>query len=381
MTMTLEKTPLFDFHRRHDAKMVPFAGYEMPQYYPTGHMAEHMHTRRSAGLFDVSHMGQIRLTGDHAAEALEALVPSDITGLKTGRMRYTILTSGTGGILDDLIVTKREDDLFLVINSALKDVVIPHLRHHLPAGVGMEVMTGYAMLALQGPDAVTVLASRAPGVEDLAFMRGQWTTIDGVRSYVTRSGYTGEDGFEIALPASEAEALADRLAADPAVMPAGLDARDSLRMEAGLNLSGQDFDETTTPGEADLAWLIGERRRENADFLGAERILEELRNGPQWKRVGLQPVGRVPARQGAPLLDAEGRGIGAVTSGGYGPSVAGPIALGYVEAAYAEPGTRLTVQAGGQTIEAVITPLPFWPQKQERRCQQQPSMAGFQLHI
>lgn len=367
MNTALKQTPLYDFHREHNAKMVPFAGYQMPLHYPSGIIAEHIHTRQSAVLFDVSHMGQIRITGRNAAAALETLVPSDIAGLETNRMRYSILTCGTGGIIDDLIVTKRETDLFLVVNAALKDMSIAHLQTHLPEGVTVEVMADHAIMALQGPDAVTVLASLAPGVENLAFMTGMWTEIAGTACYVTRSGYTGEDGFEISVPADKAAPIAARLASDPAVMPGGLGARDSLRMEAGYGLSGQDFDETTTPVEAGLGWLIGKRRREAADFLGAGPILAELDVGPQWVRAGIKPLGRTMARPGTPLRDlADGRAIGVITSAGFAPSVGGPVALGYIEPEYTEPGTSLILEVREKELDGEVASFPFVPHKYKR---------------
>ncbi len=364
--IALRHTPLNDLHLSLGAKMVPFAGYAMPVQYPAGIMAEHLHTRARAGLFDVSHMGQLRLSGAGAAAALEALVPSDITALAPGRMRYTLFTNDKGGILDDLMVTRAGDDLLLVVNAARKADDIAHLRRHLPAGVALTPLEDRALLALQGPEAASVLARFAPAVAAMGFMTGAAMTVDGLDCFVTRSGYTGEDGFEISAPALAADRLARRLLAEPEVMPVGLGARDSLRLEAGLCLYGHDIDETTTVVEADLAWTIQKRRRAEGGFPGAAAIARELAAGAGRKRVGIKPEGRAPAREGTEIVDAQGATIGRITSGGFGPSVDGPIAMGYVASSAAALGTTVSLMIRGTPRPARIVPLPFVPHRYHR---------------
>ena len=355
---TLQRTPLYDLHRGLGARLVPFAGYEMPVQYPAGIIAEHSHTRTMAGLFDVSHMGQVRLTGADAAALLERLVPGDIQGLMPGRMRYTQFTNDKGGIRDDLMVTRRDADLFLVVNAACKAADIAHLKLHL--GDRVEALADRALLALQGPQAAAVMARLAPEAPKLAFMSGAAMAVAGFAAFVTRSGYTGEDGFEISVTGRDADALARRLLAEPEVKPIGLGARDSLRLEAGLCLYGHDIDPDTTPIEAGLAWSIGKRRREEANFFGASIIVEQLRHGAPRRRVGLRPEGRVPVREGAPIADANGRTVGRVTSGGFGPTVGGPVAMGYVAAAQATP---LTLTVRDKPIAARVVLLPFVPHR------------------
>jgi aminomethyltransferase len=360
-TAPLQRTALHALHCALGAKMVPFAGYDMPVQYPDGIIAEHQHTRSQASLFDVSHMGQVRLTGTDAAGALETLVPGDLRALKPGEMRYTLFTNEVGGILDDLIVTNAGDHLFVVVNAACKEADIAHLRTHLPAGVSIEPLADRALLAVQGPAAATVLGRLAPQSAALKFMSAAAMDVAGIRCFVTRSGYTGEDGFEISVANDRAEGLAKRLFDEPEVSPAGLGARDTLRLEAGLCLYGHDIDGTTTPIEAGLAWTIGKRRRAEGGFPGAEIILAQLRDGPSRKRVGLKPEGRAPAREHTEIHDGAGQRIGEVTSGGFGPTVGGPIAMGYVKQEFAAPGTVVNLIVRGTARPAQVAPLPFLP--------------------
>jgi aminomethyltransferase len=360
MEENLARTPLHALHLAQGAKMVPFAGYEMPVQYPPGIMAEHLHTRAKAGLFDVSHMGQARLPAD-AAPALEKLVPGDIAGLAPMRQRYTLLLDEKGGILDDLMVTNAGDHLFMVVNASRKAADFAHLRKSLD----VEPLEDRALLALQGPAAASVLGRLAPDLASPRFMSAGQGRLAGVPCFVTRSGYTGEDGFEISLPGDGAEKVAKLLLDQPEVMPIGLGARDSLRLEAGLCLYGHDIDETTTPIEADLAWAIAKRRREEASFPGAATILRQLAEGAARKRVGIQPEGRAPAREGAAIA-AGGATIGTVTSGGYGPTVGAPIAMGYVASRAAHPGTAIELMVRGTPRPARIAPLPFVPHRYYR---------------
>jgi aminomethyltransferase len=362
----LKRTPLYPLHQSLGARMVPFAGYEMPVQYPSGILAEHLHTRAKAGLFDVSHMGQLRLAGSDPAAAFEALVPGDIRALAPRHMRYTLLLNDSGGILDDLMTTRRGDGLFVVVNAARREADLAHLREHLGSGATVEPLDDRALLALQGPAAAIVLSRLAGEIAQMPFMTAAEVALDGRQCLVTRSGYTGEDGFEISLPASDAPALAERLLAEPEVMPVGLGARDSLRLEAGLCLYGHDIDETATPVEAALAWTIGKRRREEGGFPGAATILRQLADGPSRRRVGIRPDGRAPARDGTPIVDLAGNSIGQVTSGGFGPSVGGPIAMGYVDAAHAADGTILSLLVRGSPRPARIAPLPFVPHHYHR---------------
>ena len=362
----LQRTPLHELHLALGAKMVPFAGYEMPVQYAGGILAEHLHTRAAAGLFDVSHMGQVRIHGAGAAAHFERLVPADILGLRPLQQRYTQFTEEDGGILDDLMTTRLEDGLFVVVNAACKADDIAHMEEMLDGRARVEPMADAALLALQGPAAAAVLARLAPGCRTQKFMHLARYSLAGVPALVTRSGYTGEDGFEISLPAEAAAALARRLLAEPEVKPIGLGARDSLRLEAGLCLYGHDIDRTTTPVEAGLAWSIGRRRREEGGFPGAERIRAELARGPARKRVGILPDGRAPAREGSEIRDASGRKIGAVTSGGYGPSLGGPLALGYVGSAHAALATPLELVVRDVPRPAKVAKLPFVPQRYYR---------------
>ncbi len=355
-TDDLKKTPLYDLHVELGAKMVPFAGYAMPVQYPSGILKEHLHTRARAGLFDVSHMGQVVIGGDDPAAAIEALVPGDIQALKPGAMRYSLFTSESGGILDDLMITRRQNDLFVVVNAACKEQDIAHMRARLPA---VEVLEDRALLALQGPEAAAVLSALNPAVQSLLFMNGAEMELMGVACFVTRSGYTGEDGFEISVPAGAAADLARELLSHEAVAPIGLGARDSLRLEAGLCLYGHDIDETTTPVEAALTWVINKRRRAEGGFPGADVILEQIAKGVSRKRVGIRPLGKMPVREGAEVVGEDGAVIGKITSGGFGPSVGGPVAMGYVPAEMAVPGTALKLRQRGRLLEAEVAKLPF----------------------
>ena len=371
LTETLHRTPFYDLHVKLGARIVPFAGYEMPVQYPTGILTEHNWTRASAGLFDVSHMGQAYLVGpDHetVARALETLVPGDIVGLAPNRIRYTQITNPKGGIIDDLMVTRTAKDgrLYVVVNASRKDVDYAWLREHLPKTVKLEPIEDHALIALQGPKAASVLARLCPKVSSLAFMTAATEKIDGIECNIARSGYTGEDGFELSIPTKHAVKLVETLLADADVKPIGLGARDSLRLEAGLCLYGHDIDEETSPVEADLVWSIGKRRRSEGGFTGAERVTAEIRDGAKRKRVGIKPEGRAPAREGSVILNAEGRAIGIVTSGGFGPTVNGPVAMGYVERAYAAPGTKISLVVRDKPMPAEVASLPFTPHNYKR---------------
>ncbi len=362
----LKRTPLYPFHRELGARMVPFAGYEMPVQYPTGILAEHLHTRSQAGLFDVSHMGQIQLAGTGCVSALEQLVPGDLESLAPLRMRYTLFLNEAGGILDDLMTTRIADGFFLVVNAARKEADLVHLRDRLGTNVNIEPLADRALLALQGPAAATVLSRFVEGIARLRFMSAAEVTIAGRQCLVTRSGYTGEDGYEISLPAGEAAGFARRLIAEPEVLPIGLGARDSLRLEAGLCLYGHDIDETTTPVEADLAWTIGKRRRAERGFPSAATILRQLAEGTRRRRVGIRPGGRAPAREDTEIVDEAGNRLGKVTSGGFGPSVGGPVAMGYVDSAHAVEGAPLQLLVRDAARPARIVRLPFVPTRYYR---------------
>ena len=366
VTDNLKKTPLNALHHACGGKMVPFAGYEMPVQFPAGVLKEHLHTRASAGLFDVSHMGQARLTGDDPAAALETLVPGDIKALKPGAMRYTLLTSESGGILDDLMVTNAGDHLFVVVNAACKDADFAHMSAKLGGRCTLEILPDQALIAVQGPKAAQAVASLAPDADGLTFLTGAAMDVASAPGFVTRSGYTGEDGFEISIQGEHAEAVAQALLDLTEVEPIGLGARDSLRLEAGLCLYGHDIDETSSPIEAALAWTIGKRRREEGGFPGADIILGQLKDGVSRKRVGLLPEGRAPAREGTQITDQAGRTIGVVTSGGFGPSLGGPVAMGYVERAAAEIGNEVALNVRGTARPAKIAKMPFVPPNYKR---------------
>ncbi|HEV8015095.1 MAG TPA: glycine cleavage system aminomethyltransferase GcvT [Stellaceae bacterium] len=360
--VTLARTPLYELHQSLGAKLTAFAGYDMPVQYPAGIIAEHLHTRAKASLFDVSHMGQVLLHGPDIAARLERLVPSDIVGLRPGRLRYTVLTNERGGIIDDLMVGKDGDALRLVVNAACKAGDLAHLRDRLGADA-VTYLEDRALLALQGPEAAAVLGRLAHGVDTLAFMAAAPLELDGIACDVTRSGYTGEDGFEISLPAADAEHLARRLLAEAEVAPAGLGARDTLRLEAGLCLYGADIDETTTPVEADLAWVIPARRRADGGYPGAAIIARQLAEGAARRRVGIKPEGRQIARGHTPIVDAAGAAIGVITSGGFSPSLETAIAMGYVPSALAMPGSALRLSVRGAERPARVAALPFVPHR------------------
>ncbi len=361
----LKRTPLHALHCELGAKMVPFAGYEMPLHYSAGILAEHLHTRSLAGLFDVSHMGQVRIVGPDPIAAFEALAPGDLRTLAPMQMRYTLLLNEHGGILDDLMATRLDDALFLVVNAARKEADLAHLRERLDGAVA-EPLPDQALLAFQGPAAATVLSRLVEGIGQLPFMTATGVTIGGKTCLLTRSGYTGEDGFEISLPPGDAEAFARKLIAQPEVLPIGLGARDSLRLEAGLCLYGHDIDETTTPIEADLGWTIGKRRRVSGGFPGAAVILRQLAEGPPRKRIGIRPDGRAPAREDASIVDAAGGRIGRVTSGGFGPSVGAPVAMGYVDRPHAAEGSAFDLVVRGVARPARAVRLPFVPTRYYR---------------
>ena len=366
----LRSTPLHGLHAELGARFVPFAGWEMPVQYPLGVMKEHQHTRAAAGLFDVSHMGQVVLRAESghavdAARALEALVPADIMGLAEGRQRYALFTSAAGGILDDLMVANRGDHLFLVVNAARAEHDIAHLKDGLgDAGVRVEVIQDRALIALQGPGAEAALSTIAAEASDMRFMDVAVLASDFGELWVSRSGYTGEDGYEISVDAARSEDFARCLLALEAVEPIGLGARDSLRLEAGLCLYGADIDETTSPVEAALTWSIGKARRTGGarpgGFPGADRILGELEAGPARARVGLAPEGRAPMRAGTEIFAGDLL-VGTVTSGAFGPTVGAPVSMGYVEASCAKTGTRLEGEVRGKRMPVAVVELPFVP--------------------
>ncbi len=371
----LKQLPLDAWHRGLGARMVPFAGYEMPIQYE-GIVAEHEWTRERAGLFDVSHMGQLLVSGENAAEALEALLPGDVSALKPGRVRYSLLLNDDGGILDDLMVTnvteiddegrRGEPTYYLVVNGATKWDDIAHLREHLPDEITLTHLEDQALLALQGPSAAAALGRVMRGVPDqIAFMQATTCQFGDLALRITRSGYTGEDGFEISVPAHQAEVLADRLCAEIEVKPAGLGARDSLRLEAGLPLYGHDMDETIDPVSAGLVFALSKKRRETGGWKGHGPCAQKLVEGSRSKRVGLTLEGRLPAREGSRVFDGETE-IGRVTSGGFAPSLGHPIAMAYVDAAYAEEGKALEVEVRNKRLPARVAPMPFVPHRYYR---------------
>lgn len=357
------KTQLNALHRELGGKMVEFGGYDMPVQFPAGVLKEHLHTRAACGLFDVSHMGQGALMGDGVAAAFEALCPGAIQELKPGQTRYTLLLNDAGGIRDDLMVTRPlgDDDfrtLYLVVNAGTKDADFAHIGAHLP-DYELSRFEDRALLALQGPLASAVFARFCPEAASLKFMTAARLKVMGLDCYVWRSGYTGEDGYEISVPGDAAEDVARRLLAEPEVMPIGLGARDSLRLEAGLCLYGHDLDETTTPVEAALTWALGKRRKMEKNFPGAEIIMNQLFDGAARQRVGIQPLEKAPAREGTEIRSEAGETIGVITSGGFGPTVNAPIAMGYVPPAFAADGTPLLLVVRGQTRPARVAPMPF----------------------
>ncbi|MBM6592657.1 glycine cleavage system aminomethyltransferase GcvT [Microvirga pudoricolor] len=372
----LLQTPLHAEHVAQGARMVPFAGYDMPVQYPTGILTEHNWTRDHAGLFDVSHMGQAFLVaedGSHetVARALEALIPADVVNLKPNQQRYSQLLADDGGILDDLMVTRvgapgHEGWLYLVVNASMKDQDYAHIEARLPKSVSLRRKDDLALIAIQGPSAAAVMAGKAPALADLPFMMSADITVDGIPCHVSRSGYTGEDGYEISVEAGDAARLWQALCAHPEVKPIGLGARDSLRLEAGLCLYGHDIDTTTSPVEAGLIWSIQKRRREEGGFPGASRVQREIREGASRVRVGIKLEGRAPAREGAVITTPDGREVGIVTSGGFGPTVNGPVAMGYVTKDAAAVGTDLHLVVRGKPLAAKVAAMPFAPHRYKR---------------
>lgn len=365
---TLNKTALFDLHVELGAKMVPFAGYEMPVQYPLGVKKEHLHTRTQAGLFDVSHMGQVKLTGANAAAALETLVPVDIIDLPVGKQRYALFTNADGGIMDDLMVANYGDWIYVVVNAACKEQDIAHMRANLGEGVEIEVLDDRELIAIQGPTAAAALARIQPEVASMVFMDSRQMSIDGVDCIISRSGYTGEDGYEISIPSADTERLVRLFLAQPEIEAIGLGARDSLRLESGLCLYGHDLDNATTPLEGSLIWAISPCRRAGGEraggFPGADKILDQITN-KNWtrKRVGLLGAGRAPIREGAELFDAEDNLIGIVTSGTYGPTIEAPVAMGYVETAFSALDTKIFAEVRGKKLPMTVSRMPFIEQR------------------
>ena len=363
----LLETPLHDLHVQLGAKMVPFAGYSMPVQYPLGVMKEHVHTREKAGLFDVSHMGQVKVIGASAAAALETLIPVDIIGLTENRQRYGMFTNDQGGIMDDLMLANRGDHIFVVVNAACKGADVAHMKAHLEPANEVTEITDRALLALQGPASEAVLSALDPKAAEMTFMDVATLTLNGAECWVSRSGYTGEDGYEISVPNADAVALAEALLAHPDVEPIGLGARDSLRLEGGLCLYGHDIDTTTTPVEGALSWAIQKVRRTGGaragGFPGADIIAAQMENGAPRKRVGLLPEGRAPMREGVPLFATNegGESTGAITSGGFGPTVGGPVAMGLIAAEHSAIGTQIYGELRGKRLPLTITKMPFTP--------------------
>lgn len=371
MSQELQVTPLHALHIEMGAKMVPFAGYDMPVQYALGVRKEHIHCRKAAGLFDVSHMGQLRLHGANAAKVMEALVPVDIIDLPEGKQRYAFFTNEQGGILDDLMVTNFGDHLFVVVNAACKEQDIAHIKAHLPSDVVMEVIEDRALLALQGPKAPAVLARLNPAVGEMVFMDAAKVDLMGIECLVSRSGYTGEDGYEISVPADKAEALARELLANEDVEWIGLGARDSLRLECGLCLYGHDIDTTTTPVEASLLWGISKARRADGEraggFPGADIILEQIQTKDvARKRIGLVGQSKAPVREGSKLFDADDNEIGVVTSGTFGPTKGVPVAMAYVQTDLAKIGTEIFAEVRGKKLPMTVEKMPFVPQNYYR---------------
>ena len=370
----LSRTPLYELHVELGGKMVPFAGYEMPVQYPAGILREHLHTREKAGLFDVSHMGQRFLVGpDHAttAKALEAFTPGDFQSLGLGRMRYSLLLNDRGGIVDDFMVTRSQssgDDgtLGYVVNASRKDVDDAFIRAHLPPNVKLVTADDRALLALQGPAAEAVLGRHCPKAPSLSFMAATSAEFDGIDCSISRSGYTGEDGYEISVKNKDAERVARALLAEPEVLPIGLGARDSLRLEAGLCLYGHDINEDTDPVSANLIFAMGKRRKMEKNFPAAEKIMAMLFNGSPTRRIGLRPDGKAPAREGTEITDKSGRVIGKITSGGFGPSLNAPMAMGYLESKFAADGTEVDLLVRGKALAARVAPMPFVAHRYKR---------------
>lgn len=365
-TSKTKRTALYDLHLELGGKMVPFAGYDMPVQYPDGILKEHLHTRENAGLFDVSHMGQVVISGKKPAAAIEKLVPGDIQSLKPSEMRLTVLTNDAGGILDDLIITRRENDLFIVVNAGCKEQDIALFREKLAGDTTITVLEDRALVALQGPKAAAVLSRFNEAVSAMSFMSFQELSIAGADCFVTRSGYTGEDGYEISIPNDKAVEVCRKLLAEAEVAPIGLGARDSLRLEAGLCLYGHELTETTTPASAGLLWTISKRRREEGGFPGAKIILDEIAAKPKMKRVGILPEGRAPAREQTEIADMDGNIVGEITSGGFSPTLQGPIAMGYVPLALSKVDTPLQLMVRGKARAASVVKMPFVEQRYYR---------------
>jgi aminomethyltransferase len=363
--LDVQALPLDAWHRARGARMVAFAGYSMPIQYE-GILAEHNWTREHAGLFDVSHMGQLVLSGEAVDAALETMLPGDIKGLGVDRMRYSLLLDDSGGIIDDLMVTRRADDVYMVVNGATKQGDVAYLRERLPGSIALVTLDSHGLLALQGPEAVTALSRLVPGVENLTFMTAGLFGHGEHPLWISRSGYTGEDGFEISLPVHSIEMFASLLADQPEVKPIGLGARDSLRLEAGLPLYGHDLANHVNPAAADLGFAVSKRRRAEGGFPAAHTIIRELAEGAATKRVGFAIEGRLPAREGAEIFAGD-RKVGTVTSGGFAPTVGAPIAMGFVEAAHAAPGTPLEIEVRGKRLAAKVTPMPFVPHRYVRK--------------
>ncbi len=365
----LLKTPLYELHVELGAKMVGFAGYAMPVQYPLGIMGEHKHTRAKAGLFDVSHMGQVIVRGDNAAQDFETLVPVDIVGIAPMTQRYALFTNEQGGIEDDLMVSNAGDHLFVVVNAGCKNEDLARMQAGLP-NCEVTAIEGRALLALQGPAAAAVMARLAPETADMVFMDWRPMNIAGIDCFIGRAGYTGEDGFEVSVPSADADAFARKLLAEEEVEAIGLGARDSLRLEAGLCLYGHDLDSNTTPVEASLLWAMQKVRRADGEraggFPGAEVIFKQLAEGAARKRVGLTVTGRAPVREGAELQDLEGNTIGTVTSGGFGPTLEAPVAMGYVSTEHAKIGTELKAIVRTREISVTVAKMPLVPQRYHR---------------
>ena len=370
MSDALKQTVLTNLHKELGAKMVPFAGYEMPVQYPMGVMKEHLHCRAQAGLFDVSHMGQCFLIPEDGkyetvAKAIEKIVPADILGLAPGQQRYTQFLNKDGGILDDLMVSRLGMDghqhwAYLVVNAACKEQDFAHLSAHMPDGINIKILDDMSLLALQGPKAAEIISQYIPKAATMPFMSSMdMPFMDDIWVHISRSGYTGEDGYELAIKNKDAVCVAEALLSHDQVAPIGLGARDSLRLEAGLCLYGHDIDKTTSPVEAGLLWSIPKHRREQGGFLGAERVQKELAEKPSRRRIGIMPDGRAPARQGTQIQSEDGKDIGVITSGGFGPSVGGPVAMGYVKRKYAKIGTKINLLVRGKTMPAHVVKLPF----------------------
>ena len=369
-TSDLKQTALFALHQQHGGKMVPFAGYSLPVQYPPGIIKEHQQTRNSASLFDVSHMGQVKLSGENAASALETLVPVDVVDLPAFHQRYAVFTNDQGGILDDLIITNAGDHLFVVVNGACKEQDIAHMQSHIGNQCDIEVLDDRALIAVQGPKAVDAIARLAPAAAELVFMTAAAIEIDGTDCFVTRSGYTGEDGFEISIPNNDAARITQLILDQDEVEACGLGARDSLRLEAGLCLYGHDLTTHTTPVEASLLWALSKVRRADGErpggYPGADVIFKQIAEKPKRKRVGLKPEGRAPIREGAEIQNSDGTIVGNVTSGGFGATVEGPVAMGYVNRDLSEIGTQLSAVVRGKLQPLTVAKLPFVTQRYYR---------------